>query len=336
MSDSISAPPKNVPTVLGGIEEGGFDPSDNANHEPGPEENWQESSLFCFFDSRTGVAGYYRIGIHPNTGASQVYNWTTLNGQTVDRRMHVELPLPDGDTTDTEVGGLSIRTTDPLNAWRLESTGERSTTRCSWESYTGPLTYSLDAGGGKLATGHYNSLGRAKGSVEFDGEVIEFNAVGYMDHSWGPRDANTILSHQWMLAMFDDEFLITAMPVALPQANVLFGYVYDKGQIKHLTDVDLALSVSFDNHIPRSAEARVRDAGERGYVVSGEAYGEASLQPFGHGHFVTHRAARFACGGRVGQGLLEMSGPRVIPPQHLATLDLDPAHRWVAGNGQGP
>lgn len=121
------------------------------------------------------------------------------------------------------------------------------------------------------------------------------------------------------------------MPVALPQANVMFGYAYDRGELAHLTDIDMSFAVGFDNHQARSGEATVRDAAGRDHQISGTGYGDASLQPFGHGHFVTHRAARFTCGGRTGHGLLEMSGPRTIPPKNFAELGLDPDHAWVTG-----
>lgn len=319
-----------VPSVLAGLTQGGFSVEDNDSHKPGDEANWQESSLFCFFDSRTEVAGYHRIGIHPNTGTTQVYSWTTVGGRTVDRRMFVELPLPDGQIADTEIGGVGISTVTPLHEWQLTITGA-ATTRALWTSYTGPLTYSLDSGGAKLAQGHYNSLGRARGQVQVDGRTVEFDAVGYMDHSWGPRDGNSVLSHQWMLAIFDEDFYVTAMPVALPQANVMFGYACDRGELAHLTDIDTNFTVGFDNHQPRSGAATLLDAAGRNYRISGVGYGDASLQPFGHGHFVTHRAARFTCGDRTGHGLLEMSGPRTIPPKNFAELNLDPNQPWVTG-----
>ena len=320
------------PTMVAGVIEGAFtDPADNANHEPTDDPHFQESSLFCFFDTDAGVAGYHRIGIHPSDGSTRVYSWTTVGGETVDRRMKVDLPLPDGDTTDTEIGGLEIRTVEPLRAWDLSVHGEHAEMRCRWTGFMPPLTYSLDSGGSKLATGHYNVLGRAIGTVESDGGTVEFNAVGYMDHSWGPRDGATVLNHQWLLAIFGDDFWVHVMPVGLGKADVMFGYAYRDGRLHHLVEIDTEFSVGFDNRIARAARAHIKDAGGRAFSIDGTAVGDASLQAFGHGHFLTHRAARFQCDGRTGMGLLEMAGPRVIPPHEIAALGLDPDNPWVSG-----
>jgi hypothetical protein len=329
MSDAATAQASTPPTVIAGVTPAELDSADNANHPPGEDPNWQESSLFCFFDTDTGVAGYHRIGVHPGDGSTRVYSWTTVGGDTVDRRMKVDLPLPDGDTTETQIGGVGIHTVEPLRAWELSVDGERAQMRCRWEGFSAPLTYSLDSGGSKLATGHYNALGRARGTVDVDGRTVEFNGVRYMDHSWGPRDANSILTHQWLLAIFGEDFWLHVMPVGLPRANVMFGYAFKDGTLHHLVEIDTAFAVGYDNRIARSGSATVLDDGGRRFTVTGTAVGDSSLQAFGHGHFLTHRAARFECDGRPGMGLLEMGGPRSIPPSEFASLGLDANHPWL-------
>ena len=43
-----------------------------APHRAGPEDGWQESDCYWFYDQAAGVGGYHRIGMRPNRGTAQV------------------------------------------------------------------------------------------------------------------------------------------------------------------------------------------------------------------------------------------------------------------------
>ena len=48
--------------------------SDNDNHAPGSQPNWQESTLVALVDPLRGLAGFHRIGIHPNRNEASIYS----------------------------------------------------------------------------------------------------------------------------------------------------------------------------------------------------------------------------------------------------------------------
>jgi hypothetical protein len=80
---------------------------DNENHMPGTEPLWQESSLVCFCDPDAGLAGFHRIGIHPNKNEASVYSWTQVGNRLVSRAKRTALPIPAGSTTRTSAPGKS-------------------------------------------------------------------------------------------------------------------------------------------------------------------------------------------------------------------------------------
>src|SRR5581483_3885767 len=60
--------------------------ADNGNRPPTADEWWQESVLFNWSDPRKGLAGQYRLNIHPNRGCATLYTWTQCDGRMLDRR----------------------------------------------------------------------------------------------------------------------------------------------------------------------------------------------------------------------------------------------------------
>jgi hypothetical protein len=42
-------------------------------HPPGPQELWQESDAYWFYDAEAGVGGFHRVGQKPNLGLVTVF-----------------------------------------------------------------------------------------------------------------------------------------------------------------------------------------------------------------------------------------------------------------------
>lgn len=303
--------------------------ADNGNHEPSADEWWQESVLFNWSDPRQGLAGQYRLNIHPNRGSATLYTWTQCDGRMLDRRFVTDLPLPAGDLTDASLGGLSIETLTALDSYRIRLSTPEVELDVEWTAFMPPIHMDFNIAGATVAQGHYNTLGRASGSLRHDGRDVEINADGFADHSWGVRRSH-LPGSRWLVAVFDPTFFVMAIPILTDQGRHMVGYVMDQGILGALSsDYDINMGFRDDWITPAGCEASLWDHNGRGYLLRAATVGPSSIQPFGHGKLVTHAPARYECGGRIGRGVLESSSPRRMTPSEIAALDLDPASWWL-------
>jgi len=309
--------------------------NDNENHPPGVEPLWQESSLVCFCDPDAGLAGFHRIGIHPNKREASVYSWTQVGNRLVSRAKRTALRIPGGSTTGTSLEGVTFTTLDPLMRYRFDVDRDGVKTSVEFASFVGPVTLSLNIGKATVAPNHYNMLGRVTGSVTANGTEQLFDGVGFLDHSWGPRDANTILGHRWIMSVFDAQNFVCSIPTYGPKGSGVVGYLMLDGRLTMVTETRATFMIGSDNQQIEGCRATITDSEGRSLELEGKTVGEYGVQPYGQGYFATHAPAVFESGGRRGRGFLEWSSLRFMPPWHREALGMSPDDPWLVA-GQGP
>ncbi|MBN8848654.1 MULTISPECIES: hypothetical protein [unclassified Sphingomonas] len=298
---------------------------DNDNHAPGPEENWQESSLFTWHDADSASGGFYRLGMHPNRKTASIYTWTALDGRMVDRRMLWGVPLPAGHITGITIGDVAVSTIDPLERYQVTVTRPDLSLTLDWRPFVPPMMHTLSTpgSGSVLAKGHYNTMGRATVTGEFEGRRIELWGDGFMDHSWGPR-TGIPLGTRWLVASFGPDFCIMILQNMTEQGSMVkASYILRDGRVVNASSrTRIHMTVGDDSYSPEGCEAEVWDVEGRCYRVRGKVVAPCSVYPF-HDSFLTHGTAVFECGGRVGRGILECSNNFKGPPDwEVATLGL--------------
>lgn len=303
--------------------------ADNANHQPTADEWWQESVLFMWGDPASGFGGEIRFGRHPNRNAANVYLFIVIGGRRIVRRLFVDLAPPAGDLLNTTLAGVTLRTIEPLKRFDIRVEAEGVDLDLHWESFHAPRTFNMNVGGATLATGHYNALGRITGRGVHDGKTFEADACGFSDHSWGVRRRHVPAS-RFVVAVFDPEFYILAMPILTDDGAHMLGYVRDKGRFAALVGpVDMGFSFRDDWFTPAGCDATLTTEEGRVYRLRGRSVGDSSTQPMGHGKLVTHAIGGFECDGREGRGLIESSLPRRMPPSQVIDLGLPLDSWWV-------
>ena len=310
--------------------------SDDGNHAPGSQPLWQESSFVAFVDPARGLAGLHRIGMHPNRGEASVYSWTQVAGNIVSRAKRTGLSLPEGSVTGTTLEGVSFETPEPLRSCRIRVDRDGIRTDVLFESFTGPVQMNMDVAGATIGAGHYDSLGRVRGTIHASGRDHPVDGVGFLDHSWGPRDAGSILAHRWFMAVLDADNHVNTFPTWGPKGRMMLGYLMLDGTFSFVADVQSELHLSDDHIGLNGADARITDKLGRTIEIHGRAAGEYSVQPYGQGYFCAHRPMIFECGHRVWRGMVEWSAMRFIPPWHRESLGLSRDNEWLQWNGQQP
>lgn len=309
---------------------------DNANHQPGREAKWQESSLVAYCDPAHGLAGFQRIGIHPNRNEASLYSWLQIGGKIVSQAKRTALPIPSGSVTNTTLEGVSFNTTVPLQSCQVLVDRDGVKADVLFESFTGPVQMNMDVGGATVGKGHYDSIGRVTGVFSKDGRTHDFNGVGFLDHSWGARDGGSILAHRWIMAALDAENHINTFPTIGPKGRAMLGYVMLDGELSFTADVQSELTVADDHLQLKSVRAVITDKLGRVVEVNGRVVGEYCIQPYGQGYFVAHMPVMYECRGRYWPGMIEWSSIRFIPPWHRERLGLQKDDEWLQWSGLQP
>jgi hypothetical protein len=303
--------------------------ADNDNHVPDAHPLWQESSLVCFCDPDAGLAGFHRIGIHPNNNQASIYSWTQIGGKLISVAKRTGLPIPPGPTTNTQLDGVRLTTLEPLLRYRYQVDRDAVTTDVEFTSYTGPVQLTLDIGGAVVAPGHYNMLGAVRGEIVSEGRRHAFDGVGFQDHSWGPRDGRKILGHRWIMAVFDARNMVCVIPTFGPNGHGVVGYVMLDGELAPLRAARTSFTIASDNLRIEGCRAHIEDGRGRTLTLTGEAQGADCLQPYGQGYFAVHSPAVFDWDGRRGIGYLEWSPMRGIPAVRREALGLAADDEWL-------
>ena len=302
--------------------------ADNGNHPILDDAWWQESAVFMWGDVERQFGGEIRFGIQPNQGVANLYTWTMLAGEMIDRRFLTDLPLPTSNILDCSISGASVRTLEPLMRYELALDQDDLSLRMTWRNFHHPVSMSFNVGGATLANGHYDAMGEMKGVGRYKGHEFEIDAVGFADHSWGVRRKHLPAS-RCLFAVFDENFYITAIPISTGPSRAMVGYVYKDGLVGRLSShCEMGYRFRDDWITPAGCDTHLFDEHDRHFMVKGWTIGPSSTQTLGHGKLVTHAVAGFECDGRKGSGILESSQFHGLPPS-ITSLGFKPDSWWI-------
>lgn len=311
-------------TILGNVK-----PEDDYTHPLGPEENFNESVYFNFFDREKQMGGFLRIGNRANEGHAEM---TVIvyqpDGSALFNYKRPQISNNDG----WDAGGLKVEVLEP---------GERIRTR-----YEGSVVFLADpremrepgqafkenphqkivldlvhTGCGPIyghvaepgsagsqndfARAHYEQHMAVRGTLQVeDGAVLEIAGHGLRDHSWGPRYWQSTPSYRWITGNFGDDL---GMVISVVGDRV--GGVFHKGQeLFRITDVKLETDYEGNTNYHTGLQARVTLSNGDEHLVEGAVKGFIPLRNRRSGMF-THIGEGMTeytlDGGRKGYGLSE-------------------------------
>ncbi|MGA1105040.1 MAG: DUF7065 domain-containing protein, partial [Pseudomonadales bacterium] len=206
---------------------GNIKPEDDYTHPLGPEQNFNESVYFNFFDRQQNRGGFVRIGNRANEGYAEmtVIVWNP-DGSALFNYAKPEISHNDG----WNAGGLSIEILEPAERVRTRYEGKalfmknpkdmqdpgaafknnpRESLLIDLEHQAvGPLYGHVGepGDGNEFARAHTEQHMRVKGILQLgNGEPINFEGWGLRDHSWGPRYWQATPSYRWITGNFGDD-----------------------------------------------------------------------------------------------------------------------------------
>lgn len=299
-----------------------IDPVDDGNHDPGPaaEPSWQESWYLTFYDPLARVGGSYHVGLQRVRDRADVWNWTTVDSRVLGHFQSLVLPVPEADLSDMTIGEMHLTTVKPLTAYRLAATYRAGSADVRYEAFTAPIAFGVDGDGVTIGAHHYETFGRVSGVVRDGNRQIPVSAFAFQDHSWGPRDWSSLLSHRWICATFGEELFFSVATFLTAEGQKASGYVYDGG-FAGVRQVSFSVRMADDGYTPEGCDAQIWTVDGRGYHVTATCDAGA-VNSHDDGWFTADGFAVFEMGGRLGSGLLEVSELKTLTPQLAHELGL--------------
>ncbi|MCK9518686.1 MAG: hypothetical protein M0R74_06640 [Dehalococcoidia bacterium] len=303
-------------TIVGNVK-----PEDDYTHPLGPEENFNESVYFNFFDREHQMGGFLRIGNRANEGyaemtvivylpdGSALFNYKRpqiSNNDAWDAGgMKVEVITP-GEKLRTTYAGSVVNLKDPIEM-REPSVAFKENPHSKIKldlvhEGVGPIYGHVadEKSGNDFARAHYEQHMRVTGTLQVDdGEVLEITGHGLRDHSWGPRYWQSIADYRWITGNFGDDL---GMVISVVGDRV--GGVFHKGPdtILKITDVSIDTEYEGNTNYHKALTARVKLENGDEHVVEGSVKGFIPLR--------NRRAGQFT---HIGEGMTEyvLDGDRV-------------------------
>ena len=241
---------------------GNVKPDDDYTHPLGPEENFNESVYFNFFDREHNRGGFIRLGNRANEGYAEmtviVYN---PDGSALFNYKKPEISTNDG----WNAGGARVEVLDPGyelrtvyegSALYLADPRDMKDPGAAFKSNpfrhmaldlvhqgVGPLYGHVGepGDGNDFARAHYEQHMRVSGTLRIDDEApVEINGHGLRDHSWGPRYWQSIRSYRWITGNYGDD-----MGMVLSIVGDRRGGMFHKGD-KFLKVTDISLDTDYE------------------------------------------------------------------------------------------
>jgi hypothetical protein len=305
---------------------------DDYTHPLGPEENFNESMYYNFFDPTAGAGGFVRVGNRANEGYAEVtlclylpsgevaFNYLRPRIEHNDAmdaagmRFVVEEPLlRHRSTFDGEAVVLKDATqmADPSKAFR-ENPKAKVKLDIEHEAM-GPVygtagTNRSEEPGKEFAKAHYEQHMRTRGWIDINGERIEIDGTGLRDHSWGPRYWQAIQSYRWLTCAFGPDFSMTVSEVT-PADGVRNqnGIVIRGEKVQRITSVDIDSEFQPETPFHKRMTARVGTHDGDQLVLEGTVKSFIPLRNRRAG-MITHIGegmTEYRCDGQVCYGISE-------------------------------
>jgi hypothetical protein len=241
---------------------GNVKPEDDYTHPLGPEDNFNESVYFNFFDREQNRGGFIRMGNRANEGHAEmtviIYN---SDGSVFFNYKKPEIDNNDewnagGARVEIIVPGEKIRTTYEGSALFMKDPRDMKEPGKAFKSNpfkkihldlihdgVGPIYGHVgEAGDGNdFARSHYEQHMRVSGTLAIEGETeLNIQGHGIRDHSWGPRFWQSIRSYRWITGNYGDD-----LGMVLSVVGDQSGGMFHKGD-KFLAVKDIELSTEYE------------------------------------------------------------------------------------------
>ncbi len=313
---------------------GNLKPEDDYTHALGPEENFNESMYFNFFDRERSIGGFVRLGNRANEGQAEM----TVTVYLPDGRVLFVFKRAEIENNDAfDAGGLTFEVLEPSQRLRTTYGGsvvelreprqmadpkaafrDNPMSKISLDlvhEAVGPMygsSGSREEEGRKadqqFGKAHYEQHMHVAGSLEIAGESLAIDGYGLRDHSWGPRYWQAIQSYEWLTMNFGPDFGAMVSIIQRDPENIRRGGVIVRGdELELITDATIEAEYEENGLFHRQVRAQVETQKGETLAIQGEVKSFIPLRNRRAGltTFIGEGMTEWRCGDRIGFGLSE-------------------------------
>ncbi|MBU7015550.1 MAG: hypothetical protein HXS52_00605 [Theionarchaea archaeon] len=284
---------------------------EHLEHPPGPEKEWNESYYFNFYDPRTCIGGFTRIGFKPNKNEAVGYLFLFYQNEI--------LKVVLQDKVETVPERIQVGSLQFVPEWTLAFSGKMAGGEATIRNVDVRLKYApLHTEFSYLAcvtsqqqeickvvcADHYEQMGLVTGRITVDSCSQDIRALGERDHSWGERDWNAPDLWIYVTAPFDPEFGINIAQMRINGEEINTGFIMENGENFPVLDVK-AECITQDGR-QKEVLYRISDVRGRRFTLKGRVLNTVQIPYRGRGVSVLNEnLTSFECGKKKGYGIAE-------------------------------
>lgn len=297
-------------------------PEDEFLHAPAASGHYSstETSYFGFNIPERRVNGEIYMWFHPvlKMMSASVYIWTGMKKTTLacDYINHFHyLPFPANGIADYTIEALNlhIRVIEPLKSVQIDFEDKARGVK---------LTMRQDAimpPGVRPGGFHITQAMKVTGELDLYGDRMKIDGYFSRDKSWSQErreDPMPMPPLSWMVGVFDQDFAFhalafddpalkpewaSAFPAIKPGENLMWGYVWNDGELTPLTDCRKLTTREADGLSPLAVEMEIKDAKGRIFPIRGDVQARMPWQTWQNMNTFFCQT-RWQCEGKVGYG----------------------------------
>jgi hypothetical protein len=266
-------------------------PEDELLHAPAVSGHHSatETSYYGFSIPEHAINGEIYVWFHPvlQVISASVYIWKGIKASTLECEYinhYNYLPFPKNDIGDYAIDdlNLAIKVVEPLK--RVDITFDDRDRGVSFVLRQDAIMPPAGRPGGF----HFTQAVKTTGSLNLYGEQFTIDGYFSRDRSWGQERRETAQKMpplSWMVGVFGDDLAFHVMafddPARNPEwieafpdipagGNLLWGYVFDRGELTPLRHAGKLTHREADGLAPRRIELELIDVKDRQWSITGD------------------------------------------------------------------
>jgi hypothetical protein len=236
-----------------------FDAKEEGTHMPTDNDpSFQESALFAWYDLKSGLGGFWRIGQEAVAGAlNSCFGMFTADGLRF-RSNVTGVPMAAADRGETHMGWGKVLRAD-LSQLAIKADFPDCEASLKFSDFH-PRYHHYPLVNIPVSTEqhghHFECSGRMTGRVRVGNSELEVDALAYRDRSWGPRRWGTMRATRWWPFVFGPDLCGNILAVVDESGyRGCRGYIIRDGVPYAVAEGDVAVTLDYDAIGPRSGYA---------------------------------------------------------------------------------
>lgn len=288
-----------------------IDPANDGRHKLPNVAHGRESIPYIVVlpDEQIAFFTYTWVSADSVAGAAFAVFGPGVGGDPIQQRL-ADRPVPtDMDFDQWVIDGFSMKQDLQMDKAHVRWETPEAMVEFDFEAFHPAYAYGSDPRGcpSYCATDRIEQAGSVKGTLRLGDRVIEFDATGHRDHSWGTRDWIPFQQYEWFVGQVGTETSVHFWRFNALGKEQVRGYVFKDGIMSRVATVKVDVDYD-DQYWQTGYVADIVDEAGRKTRVETEVFGTYTLVP-DPALSLNESGGRSKIDGKAGVGWMECAWP---------------------------